>query len=241
MMISDFHSHILPGIDDGSASADESLALLALEAQQGVPLVAATPHFYAHRDTMEDFLDRRATAADALRRGAGPDPDLPDILLGAEVYYFSGISRSEQIRHLALGDTGHILIEMPMGTWTDDMYRELARIPENLGLTPIIAHVDRYLGRFLDHGIPERLAQLPVLVQANGSFFLNRATAAKALRMLRQKQIHVLGSDCHNTAVRVPNLGPAAQRIRRELGPEAIAWIRKNERRILSADRSAPL
>lgn len=236
-MICDFHSHILPGIDDGSASPEESIALLRLEAEQGVRLVAATPHFYAQRDHMEHFLERRAAAADALRRAAGEKPDLPDVILGAEVYYFSGISQSEQIRQLALEDTGHVLIEMPSAPWTEGMYRELAQIPENLGLTPIIAHVDRYLGRFLDHGIPERLAKLPVRVQANASFFLHRSTAHKALRMLKQGQIHVLGSDCHNTVTRVPNLAPAVERIRRELGREAIVQIRKNEREILMTGR----
>lgn len=234
-MVADFHSHILPGIDDGSASAEESIALLRMEAEQGVRLVAATPHFYASRDTMDRFLDRRAAAAEALRRAAGPAPDLPDVILGAEVFYFSGISRSEQIRKLELEDTGCILVEMPMGVWTEEMYRELEQIPANLGLTPIIAHVDRYLGRFLDHGIPARLEKLPVLVQANASFFLNRS-AARAMRMLRQGQIHVLGSDCHNTRTRLPNLGPAVERIRRELGRDALAWIKKNERDILTGE-----
>lgn len=237
MMVSDFHSHILPGIDDGSASPEESLALLRMEAAQGVKLVAATPHFDAHRDTLEGFLARRDAAAESLRRVVGADPALPEVILGAEVYYFKGISRAEQLHSLALGNTGCVLVEMPMGTWTDSMYRELEAVHGHLGLTPIIAHVDRYLGRFGDRGIPARLAQLPVLVQANASFFLHWATAGRAIRMLRRKQIHVLGSDCHNTATRVPNLEAAVARIRRELGAEGIAWIRENEHRILGTGR----
>lgn len=116
-----------------------------------------------------------------------------------------------------------------MGPWTDRMYRELEGIYTNLGLTPIVAHVDRYLGRFRDHGIPERLADLPVLVQANASFFLR---GGKGVSMLREKQIHVLGSDCHNTADRAPNLGEAVRRIERKLGAEALTWIKINEQMI---------
>ena len=47
----DFHSHILPGIDDGSASLEESIELLKREAEQGINHVVATPHFYAQHDT----------------------------------------------------------------------------------------------------------------------------------------------------------------------------------------------
>lgn len=232
-MISDFHSHILPGIDDGSASPAESAALLRLEAEQGVKLVAATPHFYAHRDRIEDFLARRAKASERLQPVLAEDAALPEIRLGAEVYYFRGISQTDALRQLTLEGTDCVLIEMPLAPWTDSMYRELAQIPDNLGLTPIIAHVDRYIAPFAAHGIPQRLARLPVLVQANAAFFLRRSTAAMALRMLRREQIHLLGSDCHNLTSRRPNLGDAAAVIERRLGSSALDWIRENQREIL--------
>ena len=65
--IIDFHSHILPGIDDGSRSVEESIALLQKEAEQGISHVVATPHFYPQLDTPERFLKRRAEAEAALR------------------------------------------------------------------------------------------------------------------------------------------------------------------------------
>lgn len=58
----DFHSHILPGIDDGSASVEESLKLLEMLAEQGVKTVVATPHFYPDRTSVSDFLRRRDAA-----------------------------------------------------------------------------------------------------------------------------------------------------------------------------------
>ena len=87
-MIGDFHSHILPGVDDGSTSLEESLAMLTLEAEQGVRHVVATPHFYAHHDTPEAFLSRRAAAEAMLREALKDHPELPGFTVGAEVYFF---------------------------------------------------------------------------------------------------------------------------------------------------------
>ena len=70
-----------------------------------------------------------------------------------------------------------------------------------------------------------RLADLPVLVQANGEFFLERRTAGMALRMVKAGQIHLLGSDCHNLSDRKPNLGPAVEKIRRRIGEDALRRI----------------
>ena len=55
--IIDFHSHILPGIDDGSADPEESLELLRRSARQGIRKMVATPHFYPRYDSPEKFLD----------------------------------------------------------------------------------------------------------------------------------------------------------------------------------------
>ena len=61
-MIIDFHSHILPGIDDGSADVQESIAMLRMEAEQGITHVIATPHFYTHSDSPGHFLAKRKKA-----------------------------------------------------------------------------------------------------------------------------------------------------------------------------------
>ena len=93
----------------------------------------------------------------------------------------------------------------------------------------MIAHVDRYIRPLHTHGIPKRLEQLPVLVQANGEFFLEKATAGMALRMLRKGQIHLLGSDCHNLTDRAPNLQSAHGLITRKLGKRAMDEIGRYE------------
>lgn len=229
----DFHSHILPGIDDGSRSLEESLQMLRMEAEQGITHVVATPHFYPRHDDPEKFLARRAKSAMALYRALERYPELPRFSLGAEVYFYRGMSDSDLLDRLRIGKGNCILVEMPVASWEPSMYAELARIREKRGLTPIVAHVDRYIAPLRTHGIPRKLEELPVLVQANASFFTERSTASMALKMLRAGQIHLIGSDCHNTDTRSPNMAPALERISRKLGREALDALEANSRRAL--------
>ena len=97
----------------------------------------------------------------------------------------------------------------------------------------IIAHIDRYIGRFRTFGILKRLAELPVLIQANAEFFLNKSTSSMAIRMLRNGNIHLLGSDCHNLKNRKPNLGDAQAIIYKCLGARATELINRYEQIVL--------
>ena len=101
-MITDFHTHVLPGVDDGSASVEESLALLQMEAEQGIGQVVATPHFYANHDTPERFLQRRERAEATLREALTGKPDMPELFMGAEVYFFPGMSDSDALNELTI-------------------------------------------------------------------------------------------------------------------------------------------
>ena len=230
--VTDFHSHILPGIDDGSRSVKESLAMLRLEADQGIRHVVATPHFYARYETPEEFLRKRNRAEVRLRRAMENQEGLPKLSIGAEVYFFRGMSQSEILPRLTIRGKQCILVEMPPVPWTEDVYRELAAIREKQGLTPIVAHIDRYIAPFRAHGIPGKLEQMPVLVQANASFFLEKATAGMAMRMLKADQIQLLGSDCHNMTSRKPNMEEALVAIRQKLGETPLRGIRRYERQI---------
>ena len=234
IMTSDFHSHILPGMDDGSRSVEESLAMLRMEAQQGIRQIVATPHFYPQQNSPEEFLERRAESTRLLFEAMAQEHPLPEVHLGAEVYFFPGISDCEQLRELTIDQNGYILIEMPLSPWTERMYRELQDIHYKQGLLPIVAHVDRYIRPFKTYDIPKRLADMPVLVQANASFFQDRLTRSMAMRMLRGGQIHLLGSDCHDLKHRPVNIKQTLDLIEKKLGREAIARINACERMILS-------
>lgn len=231
-MVSDFHSHILPRIDDGSSSVAESVAMLRQTWEQGIGHMVATPHFYPRYDNPEDFFRKRDRAVALLQEEISKESALPQVSIGAEVHYFKGIGASDVVPRLTIGSKRCILIEMPHSPWTPAMYRELEEIWLQWGITPIIAHVDRYIAPFHTHGIPERLKDLPVLVQANASFFLDRRTGSMALRMLKNGHIHLLGSDCHNLTSRCPNLGPAVDKIRTRLGQQAIDRICAIEREV---------
>lgn len=210
----DFHSHVLPGIDDGSSSLEESIGMLRRMAQQGITHVVATPHFYAQYDNPERFLRRRDEAEARLREEMEKHSGMPELSVGAEVYFFSGISDCDALLQLTIDRKSCIMLEMKSSPWDAYAYREVEGISSKLGLTPIIAHVDRYIAPFKTYGIPQKLQELPVLVQANASFFLNRSTRSMAFRMLKKGQIHLLGSDCHDLERRPPRLGEAIELIR---------------------------
>lgn len=216
----DLHSHILPEMDDGSKTTEMSLQMLDRMAQQQVETVAATPHFYASRDLPETFLERRARAAELLGQRK---PEHPRVLLGAEVAYFDGMGRSGAVlEQLRLGDSKLLLVEMPFVPWSDRMVREVCDLPLQTGLTPVLAHVDRYRRRDQLAGHMERLLDCGVLLQCNAEAFLHFGSRGWALKLVREGLIHFLGSDTHNLTTRQPNLGDAARVIEKKLGGETL-------------------
>ena len=232
MKVVDFHTHILPGIDDGSSSAEESLAMLQMEKEQGISLVVATPHFYPQSDRPEKFLQRRKAAFKQLTEKISADDNLPQIILGAEVYYFKGISQWDGLRDFAIENTNYLLLEMPVVKWDSRMYDDIYDIYRSQGLVPIIAHLDRYINIFNANKIVKKLDELPVVIQANSSFFLEKSTRKLALKLLENNVINIIGSDCHNTGTRKPNLRSALDVISGQLGAEYIERINQTENKI---------
>ena len=216
----DLHSHILPEMDDGSKSREMSLQMLDLMAQQGIDTVAATPHFYASRDLPEAFLERRARAAALLGQ---VKPQHPRVILGAEVAYFDGMGRSAGVlEQLQLGDSGLLLVEMPFGPWNKRMVREVCDLPLQTGLTPVLAHVDRYRQKEQLPANLEQLLECGVLFQCNAEAFLHFGSRGWALKLVDRELVHFLGSDAHNLTTRKPNLGDAARVIEKKLGGETL-------------------
>ena len=232
-MQTDFHSHILPGIDDGSKSVRMSIAMLRRLAAQGITRVVATPHFYAHQNSPEKFFARRDAAESTLRQAMAQVSGLPEVIVGAEVCYFPGMSGTDLLPALTIGSTSYILVEMPHGPWTQGMYRELENIRNRHGLMPIIAHVDRYIKPLQQYGIPDRLYDMEMVAQANAGFFMDWRTRRLAVKMLENDRIHLLGSDCHNMSDRPPYLAGAMDTIRQKLGKEALLRIAEYESYIL--------
>ena len=231
----DFHTHILPGVDDGSKSVEQSLEMLMQEKQQGIEIVVLTPHFYAQGDNPQRFLSRRQQAYEKLLKWTGSLEGLPQLKLGAEVYYFNGISNWEGLCDLAIEGTDYVLVEMPFTKWTDRMYDELDGIYRKRGLVPIIAHIERYINIFTANRVTKRLKELNVMVQANAEFFIDSKTRKLALKLLKNNDINILGSDCHNLTDRAPNLSIAQKIVCSAIGEEYIEQVSLAEDEILSA------
>ena len=218
----DFHTHILPGVDDGSQSVQESVELLQMLCEQGVHTVLATPHFFADRESVGEFLARRQAAYNALC--AELPQGMPKILLGAEVKYYSGISRMEELKRLCIGDSRLLLLEMPMSKWTQYTVKELLDLSSSRGITLVLAHIERYMS-LQDPDVWDRLLEGGILMQVNASFFTSLRTRRRALSMLRRSRIHFLGSDCHRVRTRPPYIGDAVSAIEKRLGKEFVALM----------------
>ena len=218
----DFHSHILPGIDDGSASVEESLQLLRMLADQGVETVVATPHFYPDRTSASDFLRRRDAAYQKLCEC--DLSGLPKIILGAEVKYYDSIRRMEELEQLCAGESRVLLLEMPFERWSEMTLKEVATLSRSGRVTVVLAHIDRYLA-FQSKQVWGRLFDSGILTQVNASFFTGRFTKRKALNMLASGMINVIGSDCHNLTTRKPLIGKASEIIAGRFGAECLDHI----------------
>ena len=202
----DFHSHILPNIDDGSRNVKMSLEMVYACMDQSVDTVCATPHYYATHRTPEHFLERRQEAWEAL--DAVLPEDAPHILLGAEVLYFPGISRMEELPSLCLEGTNILLLEMPFDSWSEYYIREVRELACSGRFTVMLAHIERYYAK-QPVSVWDEFLDLDILMQANADFFIPFRTKRKALNLLKEGRIHVLGSDAHNMTTRPPRLDEA--------------------------------
>lgn len=226
----DFHSHILHGVDDGSQSLEESLKLLSMLSEQKVTHAVLTPHFIVDKDTPDSFLERRNAAFLELS-SARPDT-APELLLGAEVAYYPGISRMSALPDMRIGTTELLLLEMPNEPWSNYTVSELVELSCSSQIKLMLAHVERCM--FLQSKKNwRRLLESGIIMQSNASFFIMQKLRRKALRLYKRGMLHVIGSDCHNLQNRPPRLSEAAEVIEQGLGSEALAALNGFSRYLL--------
>ena len=226
----DFHSHVLPCMDDGSKSMDMSLAMMEAEAQQGVDKIIATPHFYGHRDSMEDFLERRQRSYQRLVEAETGQ----QILLGSEVCYFQGIGCADSICRLCIEGTNVMLLELPSGQWNQEIYENVKNLIERQKLTIVLAHVERFYKFQKNPYIWDRVKELPLYWQMNAGAFLDWKRRKTALQLLKGRKTVLLGSDCHNMELRGPNLAAGREVIARKLGKIYLERTDKLSEEVLS-------
>lgn len=222
--MTDLHTHILPGIDDGAKTVEDSLTLLRMERSQGVDAVVLTPHFYRDRENPKNFLRRRRETALALGKRILELPKeereaLPELYLGAEVAWRPGMADWDELPYLCIGETKNLLLELPFAPWNDQMISQLYDFIGRTGITPVIAHLERYLKNQRPELIRDVLA-LGVPIQFSGDVLLHPLTRGGVIKLLRQGRGFLLASDCHDCIQRPPNLATAMEVVRRKLGDQ---------------------
>lgn len=211
----DFHSHILPQIDDGSKSVEESCRMLEALAAQGVDLVALTSHYYASHRTPEAFLERRQAAFERLQPHL--TDEMPFVRLGAEVLYFRGITNMQELPLLRLEGTRLLLLEMPFATWSEGEIREVIDLCRSAEFVVLMAHIERYT-KFQKAAVWDRLLAEGAIMQTNADNLLPFLNQRRVSRMIRDGRIHVLGTDCHNMTSRPPRMDQALAVLEKHLG-----------------------
>lgn len=239
----DFHSHILPGIDDGAQDVKTSLQMLKICSATGmIDTIVATPHCHpVSQDKIYSFLDRREKAAEQLCSAISSSGEkYPEIVLASEIRIYNGFSKYKDLDKLTIGDTNYILLEMPYEKWKDDTFEEIYQITRR-GFKPIMAHLDRFLDQ--EHLFSE-LYSLDLLYQINSCAFLDRNTRKMMARLFEKNAVHVIGSDTHNLSDRKPDAAAAYEVIGRKFGKEYVEFLEENGRYILEnqevANRSLP-
>lgn len=227
--MTDFHTHILPCMDDGSGSIRESVSMLREETRQGIDTVVLTPHFYANENDIQTFLARRQQAWKHLIPFL--PPRAPKLYLGAEVQYFDGISTAEDISLLRIQGSHLLLLEMPFCRWTDRMVEDVLELNDRAEIQVVLAHIERY-EPMQPRTLWQELCSRGVLMQANVSFFTGWKTRYRAMSMLSRGEIRFLGSDCHNMTSRPPNWD--------RLPRKAAALAAENAAHVPSGNRKAP-
>ncbi len=213
--MTDFHTHILPAVDDGSKSVAESIGMLAELAKQGITKAVATPHFYANDESVEAFIARRQKAYDQLAKEM--PSDLPEILLGAEIRYYEGLSRLDRLESLCIQGSRLLLVEMPERKWPESTIREITDLASSDRFIPVLAHIERCIF-YQSETTFCRLLENGVLMQINASFLNGSFSKFKAIKLAKKSRIHFIGSDCHNLNERAPDTGKAYEVLQKRLG-----------------------
>ncbi len=152
------------------------------------------------------------------------DPDMPRVLLGAEVKYYPGISARNDLRDLCVEGTRLLLLEMPFSEWTEYTLRELNVLACSKGVTIVLAHIERYLP-FQKSDVWIKLRNNGILMQVNASYFSSFVTRRRALRLLHDGFVHMIGSDCHNVTSRPPLIARAYDVIHKRFGEDFISQM----------------
>lgn len=215
----DLHAHFLPGADDGAKTAEESIELLNQMKEQGVTTAVATPHFFPEFSSLDDFLALRESTADILA-AALPDGLGIKTVLGAEVLYFSGIGKVEGIKKLTIAGSKYLLLELlGLKRIDETVIKDIRMLSDNLGLVPIIAHVERYCKYKGYKRLVSLFEERGALCQINATFLGSKPETRAVKKLMEKGLVNFVASDCHNPKTRGVKLKEALSFLR-EISPD---------------------
>ena len=239
----DIHSHILPGLDDGAQTIEDSLAMARVAVRDGITTIIATPHLFRGVSHWSDFslLDvKREELQHAL-----DSEGLPLTILGGVEVRFSHNLLDEIRSHrqnMVLNRSAYMFIEFPFdyvyGGVKDVFFQVMSE-----GIIPIITHPERCTS-FSSH--PEllyELLEMGALVQANAGSFDGHygRTAREAVYLfLGMNFIHFIATDAHDPKSRPPLLSPAVKNAGEMVGTEAARALVQDNPAAVIEDRPLP-
>ncbi len=239
----DFHTHILPGIDDGAQHVDQSVEMLRRMADARVETVVLSPHYFALDEQPADFVRRSQDALHTLQQAWAHrfgDQAMPRLLLGAEVYLERNLLLVEGIRQLCIADTDLFLIEFPTSEYREWMYSVMFDLSAVYGVSPVVAHVERLLPWIKKQDLA-RLLDIPgISFQFNHSAFQSKSATRFMLKLFERGYPVFFGSDCHDLQMRPPtqdhDLSVIEEWLERKVSAgfsKQVGWVQQHELQLI--------
>lgn len=219
----DTHLHILPGIDDGPETIEESVALAKVLIQEGVHTAIATPHY-------NDLFPQRSAAEIRERVGELQQTlDLQGLQLrlysGHEALIKPGLVEDIQDGRLAtLNGSRYLLLELWNNSWLPETERVIFEL-RAFGIIPIIAHPERYRAFLQNSDLLLPLLERGVLTQLTAGSLIGmqgNSTRKCAERLLKEGCIHCIASDAHSAVKRSPRIMQSLEVAVHTLGQSAV-------------------
>ena len=233
----DIHAHILPSIDDGPETAEESIELCKVAANDGIKTIVATPH--SKDGVYETKSAEILKAVDTLNSQLKANQIDVKILPGAEVHISEGLVESIKSGDLLTINNGgkFILFELPFVFIPPGTDKFIFNLKVN-GIVPIIAHAERISTFQKNPELVDRLVKIGARVQVNAHGLTKRASPGErkcAGWLLRNELVHFIASDTHSLKGRPPILSEAVERASRIVGEEeARALVCRNPELIIN-------
>lgn len=217
----DIHSHILPGMDDGAGSLEESLKMLRIARAEGIADIIATPHYKSGRYRADSREISRAV--EMLQKAAATEGIAVRIHPGTEIYYHSELEDKLTSGALhTLNHTDFLLTEF--SPFDDYSYvRNGTEAILGMGYIPVLAHVERYQCLLQDAERVQELKDRGCYIQVNASSIAGEyGFAAKRFtrKLLKKQLIDFVGTDAHNTDKRRPAMKKCADILYRKCSRE---------------------